>query len=110
MHSQFYQQPADPFAYGYDQGGYGQGGYDQGGYDQGNYNQGGANDQSFADARQVLTVAETMMANMDPNSEQYRAVQNAADYLRMLIGSGSANQSDVMAAMQTLTQALGGVY
>ena len=105
MHSEFYQQPVDPFAYGYDQGG-----YDQGGYDQGNYNQGGANDQSFADARQVLTVAETMMANMDPNSEQYRAVQNAADYLRMLIGSGSANQSDVMAAMQTLTQALGGVY
>ena len=109
MHSEFYQQPADPFAYGYDQGGYGPGGYDQGGYDQGNYNQGG-NEQSFADARQVLTVAETMMANMDPNSEQYRAVQNAADYLRMLIGSGSANQSDVMAAMQTLTQALGGVY
>ena len=104
MHSEFYQQPADPFAYGYDQGG-----YDQGGYDQGGYNQGGG-DQSYADARQVLTVADSMMANMDPGSEQYRAVQNAADYLRMLIGGGTASQAEVMSAMQTLTQAMGGIY
>ena len=104
LHSGFYQQPTMPDQFpGYDQGGY------QGGYDQGSYDQGGS-DQSFADARQVLTMAETMMASMDPNSEQYRAIQNAADYLRMLIGGGGANQSDVMSAMQTLTQAMGGIY
>ena len=89
---------------GYDQGGY------QGGYDQGSYDQGGGNDQSFSDARQVLSKAESVMATMDPNSEQYRAIQNAADYLRMLIGGGTANQSDVMVAMQTVLQAMGGVF
>ena len=55
-------------------------------------------------------MADSMLNTLDPGSAKYQAVQNAADYLRMLIGSGSANQSDVMAAMQTLTQALGGVY
>ena len=50
------------------------------------------------------------MAYMDPNSEQYRAIQNAADYLRLLIGGGGAGQAEVMTAMETLVQAMGGIY
>ena len=66
--------------------------------------------QSFSDARLLISKAEDLLSNMDPASEQYRAVQNAADYLRLLIGSGYADQAEVMAAMQTLTQAMGGIY
>jgi penicillin-binding protein 1A len=50
------------------------------------------------------------MAYMDQNSEQYRAIQNAADYLRLLIGGGSASQTEVMSAMEALVQAMGGIY
>ena len=88
LHNEFYQAPAvtDPYQYG------------------------NSDSQSFPEARQMLTVAEGMLASMDSSGEQYRAVQNAADYLRMLIGSGYANPSEVSAAVETLTQALGGIY
>ena len=58
----------------------------------------------------MLDKADRKMASMDPNSEQYRAIQNAADYLRMLVGGGYAGQAEVMAAMQTLALAMGGIY
>ena len=66
--------------------------------------------QSYAEAKQVLSMADTMLASMDPASPKYQAVQNAADYLRMLIGSGYAEQAEIMAAMEALTRAMGGIY
>ena len=65
---------------------------------------------SYTEANQVLAMADSMLAAMDPGSAKYQAVQNAADYLRMLIGSGYASQEEVLAAMEALTRALGGVY
>ena len=66
--------------------------------------------QSNSEAKQVLAMADNMLATMDPTSPKYQAVQNAADYLRMLLGSGYADQSEIMAAMEALTRALGGIY
>jgi hypothetical protein len=67
-------------------------------------------ENSYPEAQQLLSMADSMLTAMDPNSEQYRAVLNAADYLRLLVGSGSAAQGQILAAMTTLTQALGGIY
>ena len=66
--------------------------------------------QSYSEAKQVLNMADTMLSTMDPNSPKYQAVQNAADYLRLLIGSGSASQADIISAIDTLTRAMGGIY
>ena len=65
--------------------------------------------QSNAEARQVLAMAESMLGTLDPTSPKYQAVQNAADYLRMLLNSGGS-QEDILTAMQTLTMAMGGIY
>ena len=66
--------------------------------------------QQFSDAWQLLDRAESMLASMDAGSQQYQAVRNAADYLRMLLGGDNPDQAAVMAAMTTLTQAMGGIY
>ena len=66
--------------------------------------------QQFGDARQLLESAETMLAGMNPGEPQYQAIRNAADYLRMLIGGDSPDQSAVMGAMTTLMQAMAGIY
>ena len=66
--------------------------------------------QSFAEARQVLALADSMLTTLDPGSAKYQAVQNAADYLRMLIGAAYPDQAEIMAAMEMLTRAMGGVY
>ena len=66
--------------------------------------------QSNSEAKQVLAMADSMLATMDPTTPKYQAVLNAADYLRMLLGSGNADPSAVMSAVQTLTMAMGGVY
>ena len=55
-------------------------------------------------------MADNMLATMDPASEKYRAVQNAADYLRMLLGAGNTDAGEIMSAMEALTRALGGIY
>ena len=65
--------------------------------------------QSNTEARQVLTMAENMLGTLDPTSPKYQAVQNAADYLRMLLNSGGS-QKDILTAVQTLTMAMGGIY
>ncbi len=75
-------------------------------YQQPTYQEG----QSFTEARQVLAMAESMLGSLDQGSAKYQAIQNAADYLRMLIGSDYANASEVMSAMEALTRAMGGVY
>ena len=66
--------------------------------------------QSNSEARQVLAMADNMLTTMDPTSPKYQAVQNAADYLRMLLGSGYADPAEVKTAMDTLTMAMGGIY
>ena len=66
--------------------------------------------ESFTEAKQMLAMADVMLGTMDAGSAQYQAIQNAADYLRMLIGSGNPSQAEVMSAMESLTRALGGVY
>ena len=66
--------------------------------------------QSYSEARQVLAMAESMLATLDPNSPKYQAVLNASDYLKMLLGSGNVPQADITAAMEALTLAMGGIY
>ncbi len=68
------------------------------------------NSQSWPEARQVLLMADSMLNTLDPGSAKYQAVQNAADYLRMLIGSSYANADDVMTAVENLTKAMGGIF
>ena len=75
-------------------------------YQQPTYQEG----QSFTEARQVLAMAESMLGSLEQGSAKYQAIRNAADYLRMLIGSDYANASEVMSAMEALTRAMGGVY
>ena len=70
----------------------------------------GQDSQSFAEAKQVLALADNMLGTLDPNSQKYQAIRNAADYLRLLIGSDYPNQAEIMNAMETLTRAMGGVY
>jgi penicillin-binding protein 1A len=65
---------------------------------------------SFAEARQVLAMADMMLASMDPGSDKYLAIQNAADYLRLLLGAAYPDQVEIMAAMEALTRAMGGIY
>ena len=88
VHDQYYQAPQQTYQ-------------DSGSYEQG---------QSFAEARQALAMADSMLGSMDPNDAKYQAIQNAADYLRLLIGSEYANASEVMNAMEALTRAMGGIY
>jgi penicillin-binding protein 1A len=66
--------------------------------------------QSFTEARQVLAVADSMLGGLDPGDPKYQAIQNASDYLRLLIGSDYADATEVMNAMETLTRAMGGIY
>ena len=66
--------------------------------------------QSFTEARQILAMADSMLGSLDPADGKYQAVQNAADYLRMLIGSDYADAAEVMNAMEALTRAMGGIY
>ena len=58
----------------------------------------------------MLLMADSMLNTLDPGSAKYQAVQNAADYLRMLIGSSYANADDVMTAVENLTKAMGGIF
>jgi penicillin-binding protein 1A len=66
--------------------------------------------QVIEQARQILAMADSQLEDMDPGSGQYQAVRNAADYLRMLIGSGAVSDGEILSAIQSLTMALGGVY
>ena len=66
--------------------------------------------QSYEGARQALNMADSMLSTLDSGSAMYQAVQNAADYLRMLLGSPNPDQAEIMAAMETLTRAMGGIY
>ncbi|MBR2660212.1 MAG: PBP1A family penicillin-binding protein [Clostridia bacterium] len=66
--------------------------------------------QSNTNAQQVLTMAESMLSTMDPSSPKYQAVRNAADYLKILLGSGNVDQAEILSAMEALTRAMGGAY
>ncbi len=66
--------------------------------------------QSVAIASQTLMIADNILTTLDPNSEMYQAVQNAADYLRLLIGSSNPDPAEVMSALEALNRAMGGMY
>ena len=66
--------------------------------------------QSNSNAQQVLAMAESMLSTMDPTSPKYQAVRNAADYLKILLGSENVEQAEILSAMEALTRAMGGVY
>ena len=66
--------------------------------------------QSNTEAQQVLAMAENMLTTMDPSSPKYQAVRNAADYLRILLGSANVDQAEILSAVEALTRAMGGVY
>ena len=66
--------------------------------------------QSFPEARQALMLSDSLLSTLDPGSSMYQAIQNAADYLRMLLGADYPNEADIMAAVETLTRAMGGIY
>ena len=86
-----------------------------GGYQtpQTNYNPNGQNDnlptRQYEDARALIAEAQRLLLQWDPSSGQYLAVVNAAMELQRLIDSG-AGEAEVMAAMTTLTYAMGGIY
>lgn len=65
---------------------------------------------SFTEARQVLMLADSMLGTLDPGSAKYQAIQNAADYLRLLIGAEYPDRNEIMSAMERLTQAMGGIF
>ena len=66
--------------------------------------------QSNTEAQQVLAMAESMLSTMDSSTPKYQAVRNAADYLKILLGSGNVDQAEILSAMEALTRAMGGVY
>ncbi len=64
----------------------------------------------IADARTLLSNAEDLLVSLDPTSPWYAAVNNAATWLEMVISQDAPSQSDVAAAMASLTQAMGGIF
>ena len=64
----------------------------------------------LAAARQLITSAEDKLRELDPASEQYNAIVNAATRLQNLIDSGNASQEELTNAMTTLTRAMAGIY
>ena len=66
--------------------------------------------QQYGDAQQLIDRAEEMLSGMSSGDAQYQAIRNAADYLRMLIGTDNPDQAAVMAAMSALMQAMAGIY
>ena len=65
--------------------------------------------QQFADAQLLLGSAQSMLDTLDPSNPKYQKVQNAMDYLRLLIGSENPSEAEVMAAMTRLTEAMAGI-
>lgn len=65
--------------------------------------------RQFSDAQQLLSSAQDMLNTLDPGSAKYQNIQNAMDYLRMLIGGENPDQEEVMAAMTRLTEAMAGI-
>ena len=66
--------------------------------------------QQYSEANQLLGRAENMLKKLDSSGQQYQAVRNAADYLRMLLGGSDAGQAEIIAAMTALTNAMAGIY
>ena len=66
--------------------------------------------QYVAVASQALMMADNILTTLDPESGMYQAVQNAADYLRLLIGSSNPDPTEVMSALEALNRAMGGMY
>ena len=76
----------------------------------GTENNPGVASQFIIDAKRMIAEAEQKLGGLDPASEQYSAVVNAAQYLQSLIDSGTATEADITAAMTALTRAMAGIY
>ena len=64
----------------------------------------------LANARQLLSDAEQKLATMDPTSEAYLSLRQAADDLLILLSGPNPDDGAVLSAMSALTQALLGIY
>ncbi|MBQ8073670.1 MAG: PBP1A family penicillin-binding protein [Clostridia bacterium] len=64
----------------------------------------------IADARVLLASAESVLQNLNPESSAFQAVNSAAAALESVILRDAPSQSEVAAAMATLTQAMAGIY
>jgi penicillin-binding protein 1A len=67
------------------------------------------NERQYEDARILISEAQKKLNTLDPAGSQYSAVVNAATALQTLIETG-AGQSEIIAAMSVLTQAMAGIY
>ena len=63
----------------------------------------------YDDARSLVDQARAMLTTMDPVSGQYQAMVSAIERVESVIASG-LGQSDLIAAMSSLTQAMVGIY
>ena len=63
----------------------------------------------IADARELLSGAQSMLEALDPAEGRYQSISRAADYLSGLIAAENPSQNDVAAAMSLLTQAMAGL-
>ena len=64
----------------------------------------------IADAKVLLSSAQSMLQGMDPASASWQAVKSAAAVLQSVITQEAPTQSDVAGAMAVLTQAMAGIY
>ena len=64
----------------------------------------------IADARVLLSSAESMLQSLDPGSAAWQAVNDASATLRSVITQETPTQSEVAGAMAILTQAMAGIY
>ena len=64
----------------------------------------------ISDARRLLESVGSLLAGMDPGSEDYQAISGAAAVLNSVISQDAPGQSEVASAMAALTQAMAGVY
>lgn len=61
------------------------------------------------DAQVLIQQAQRMLGGIDPSTATYQSIYSAMINLQNVIGSGSASQSDIAAAMGQLTRAMAGL-
>ena len=64
----------------------------------------------IADAKVLLSSAESMLQSMDPGSASWQAINSASATLKSVIMQETPTQSEVAGAMAVLTQAMAGIY
>ena len=62
------------------------------------------------DAQRLITQAKAILQDLETGSAQYTAIVNAIGTLQAIISTGNPSQTDIIAAMGALTQAMAGIY